>query len=159
MRKKALFFIAAALVLTTLQGCTYIAQFLSLVPEKPNVYLRDVKIESANFSRVQTKIILDLENKGLNPLQLFNINYELLLDDVVVGDGTLNDGLNIAPNDTQTISIPLAIKPTNALVSLLNVAQEGHLPNARVKGDIAFGTWLGTLVLPFDKVISKPEAR
>lgn len=145
-------------VLTSLSSCMHLAQAFGLLPQKPEIALKDVSVKSLSFSGIELDVAIDLENKDVRPLFIAQLDFELWMNESAVARGQIPEALNIAPQESRTIGIPIKLKPSAALAGIIK-SLDGKTPDAKIVGSVTFNTALGALTLPFEREIMKASKK
>jgi len=141
-------------VMTSLSSCMHVVQAFGLLPQKPEIELKDVSIKSVSFSGIDLAVVIDLTNKDLRQLFIAQLDFELWMNESAVARGRIPEALDIAPQESRTIGIPIRLKPSAALASLTK-SLNGKTPDAKIIGSVTFNTVLGALTVPFEREIIK----
>lgn len=141
-------------ILTSLSSCTHLAQTLGILPQKPDVELKDVSVKAASFSGIDLDVVIDLTNKDVGRLFIAQLDFELWVNESAVARGQIPEALDLAPQESRTIGIPIKLKPSAVLAGLVTSLDSKTL-DAKIIGSITLNTVLGSLSVPFEREIMK----
>lgn len=143
-------------VMASFSSCMHLVQAFGLLPQRPEIDLRDVSVKSVSFSGIDLDVVIDLTNKDVRQIFIAQLDFELWMNESAVARGQIPEALDIAPQASRTIGIPIKLKPSAALAGIAK-SLDGKVPDARIIGSVTFNTVLGSLTVPFEREIMKAE--
>ncbi len=152
MKTKIIAGIFAILVILLIAGLYLFSQIQEKEAFK-NVEMDFESVEIKNIDLQQITLNLNLKayNPNKIPATLDGADYEIYLDGIYIGNGTLNEQLIIPPNETKIARSEVNIKYEN-LNRLLNITDEIVKNNGKVdimiKGN-AYVEFIGRINFPF----------
>jgi LEA14-like dessication related protein len=141
------------LLLAPLSGCVHMAGALGLIPEKPEIELADLKIESASFAKVEVTVVLNVTNRDHRVLRIDDLSFDLFFSENKLGSGAIREKLSVAANSSGQALVPLVLE-TKELVGAAMELMGGNPPEKmRISGVAHVRTWLGLIPVRFDRKV------
>jgi len=144
MPRTAVFMIIAA---TLLGGCKQFPNLGALGKVAPKVSFKNLKVQNIDFTKIDTKMVLEIENPYPVALKLADKSWTLGLAGSPFLDGADNEGLNIPANGTAPFKIPVSLKWKDAFALASAVKGEDHIP-FDFHADLGFNTPVGPVRVP-----------
>lgn len=107
MKRSALFM--AGMFLT---AC---ASVESMVPQRPEVALKNVTLGKVSLTEVQLDATLDVLNPNAYALNLAGIDYQVDAMGMTLGKGSTFEAIKLQPGVKQTVKLPLTLTTASAI--------------------------------------------
>jgi LEA14-like dessication related protein len=124
---------------------------VKLVPEKPEVALRNVELGKVSLTEVELHATLDVLNPNDYPLNLTGIDYQVDALGLTLGKGSALEAIRLQPHVKQTVKLPLRLNTASALKfgqAFYSPAQK-QLP-VTLQGTVKVSSPVGPLSLSFE---------
>lgn len=116
----------------------------------PPIRLGKLKLQNVGASRVDFGLDLDVDNDHGSSLFFENLDFRLEFAGVEVGDGTLDDGGEVAGASSGTMTLPFSVDYLDALEAIAAVAA-GEKLQVGLDADMDVDTPFGVLPLHVDE--------
>lgn len=120
------------------------------IPYKPDIDLEKIKFERFSFEETVAVLHLKLENKNDFDLGLNDLECEIWLSDVSIGNADLAKSTKLDKNGITFIDIPITFKPKDFGSALWDMIR-GRGTGYSIKGNINVDTPFGPMKLPITK--------
>jgi LEA14-like dessication related protein len=93
-----------------LNGCAELLELLKQTQiEKPNVRFSQVRLSDLSFDKADLMFSVEISNPNNVGINLSGFNYDFLLNENSFVSGNNSDPLQIQPNETSTIDLPVSL--------------------------------------------------
>jgi LEA14-like dessication related protein len=133
---------------------------MQLVPEKPEVALRNVELGKVSLTEVELHATLDVINPNDYALNLTGIDYQVDALGMTLGKGSALEAIRLQPRVKQTVKLPLTLNTASALKfgqAFYSPAQK-QLP-VTLQGTVKVSSPVGPLSLSFEDVKDLKEEK
>ncbi len=134
--------------------------FIFRTIQQPKITLKTISIKDVDdinllFINIPKSIILsvvlDVENPNFLGATVSNVNYQLFLNNIPVGEGSLPYSVYIPANGRTDVTTEVKISIASSIQTLLSILQQGSV-NAKVVGNIYIqAPIIGTITVPFNE--------
>ncbi|HZS74096.1 MAG TPA: LEA type 2 family protein, partial [Candidatus Nitrosotalea sp.] len=99
---------------------------------------------------IKLNLIFDLTNHGFFPVYIPNISYDLLVNEVNVGQGSSNVDVTINPGETKNFPILQDILTNSLRPAVSSIVDNGGILNLKISGTAYFKLLGLTIPIPFE---------
>lgn len=117
---------------------------------RPEVSVREVKLSGVGISGGSMNVVLGVRNPNRFRIDAPRINYQVLVDTVVIGKGLYEGDFSIRGRKTAEVRIPVKFKYSDIGTTgraLLNAGTVEY----RIVGDVSAASTMGTVAGPYDR--------
>ncbi len=149
--------VIALIIIAILTGGAF---FIFGTIQEPKVTLKTVSIkdvEDINLlfisipKSVILSVVLDVENPNFLGATVNNVNYQLYLNNIPVGEGSLPYSVYIPANGRTDVTTEVKISIASSIQTLLSILQQGSV-TAKVVGNVYIQVpIIGTITVPFSE--------
>ena len=140
----------AALAAATVAGAGGCASLGRASFAEPVVNFRNLTVSSLGLSGGSLEVELSVYNPNRFKLDATQLTYNLLIDSIPFGSGTLDDRFTVQENDSTVVRLPIAFTYRGVGEAGRQLIQTGTV-NYRVNGDVTVATPLGNFTRPYDR--------
>ncbi|NCN64838.1 MAG: hypothetical protein GW779_04385 [Candidatus Altiarchaeum hamiconexum] len=144
--------ILAILVVLVIAGLYFFSQIQEKVAfQNVEIDFEGVEIKDIDSQHITLNLNLRCYNPNKIPVTLDGADYEIYLQEIYVGNGSISERLTIPPDETKILISEVKVRYEN-LNQLLNIANEiikrGGKVNITIKGN-AYADFIGRISFPF----------
>ena len=99
---------------------------------------------------INVNLIFSLSNNGLLPVYIPDFSYELLINEISIGQGISNVDITINPGETKEITSLQNIKKESLLPAINSIVDSEGIMNLKVKGTAYFKLLGFDIPIPFE---------
>jgi LEA14-like dessication related protein len=132
-------------------GCVHVAEKIGLIPEKPEIELVDLKIQSASFAKINITVVLNVSNRDSRTVRINNLDFDLFFSGNQLGAGSIQEKVSIAANSTEQVAVPVALDTKGLIGAAVELIGGSAAGKARIRGNARIETWFGLISVPFDR--------
>ena len=130
-------------------------EFPSVIPvfHKPEISFRGINIKDMGMLRMEFLLTWEIVNKNNFALDIDEFKYDLMVNNALWAEGTLNNVSQIRANSTTVIPLDITISSVNLVTQIIDIINRGSGVNFSTKGNIKVNgnvPGLENLGLPFD---------
>jgi LEA14-like dessication related protein len=138
--------IAVCLALFVLSGCGFLARRAAL--KNCQYSLSSVELAEATLSDMTLAVGISTKNTNDVDVEVDRMNYEFFINGKKAFEGTMGQGVKIAPGRTETVTTSVNLNYIE-LGSALAQAVKDEQANYDVRGTAYLSSSLGTFAFPF----------
>jgi LEA14-like dessication related protein len=140
----------AGLLAVTALSLVLSASRCSSVFERPELQFRGIRVNSIGFDGASLEILVDVYNPNSYRLGLERLSYDLAIENVHWGLGSLTTPIGVEGGDTATLRLPLDVS-WSRLGDVGREALRTGSVNYGVSGEMTVATSLGNVNVPYSK--------
>ena len=118
--------------------------------KEPVVTFKEGRVTGLGLTGGSIEVVLDVYNPNGYRLDGSRLTYTIMVDSVRFGDGEYNQRFEVQKGETSTVRLPLSFSYAGVGAAGRQLMQTGSV-EYRVKGDITFGTPIGSFTRPYDQ--------
>ena len=145
MRKLAMVVAVAALGLTG--GCKSLGKQAFA---EPAVNFRELQVNGLGLQGGSVDVVLSVYNPNGFRLDATRMTYQLMIDTVQFGEGTVDQRITVQDKDSTIVRIPVNFSYAGVGAAGRQLLNTGTVPY-RVRGDLTVATPLGNFTRPYDQ--------
>ena len=145
MQMRAAIAVIAAAV--TISGCKTLGRQAFA---EPQVNFRELRVNGLGLTGGSIDVVLSVYNPNGFRLDATRMTYQLMIDTVMFGSGTLDQSIQVQEKDSTLVRIPVNFTYAGVGQAGRSVINTGTVPY-RVRGDITVATPLGNFTRPYDQ--------
>jgi LEA14-like dessication related protein len=138
---------AAAVMLTVAGGCKSLGSSSFLQPE---VSVKSVTVNGVGLTGGSVEINLNVYNPNRVALDASRLTYQLWVDTLRFGQGSMDKGFHIGSKDTAVVRVPLEFSWSTLGSVGRELLNRGTVPY-RVNGDITVASGIGNHTIKYDQ--------
>ena len=99
---------------------------------------------------INLNLIFSLSNNGLLPVYIPDFSYELLINEISIGEGTSSLDITINPGETKNITSLQNLKKDSLLPAINSIVASEGIMNLKIKGTAYFELLGFDIPIPFE---------
>jgi LEA14-like dessication related protein len=103
------FLLLLAVIPGMIFSCATVDEALRDTVRKPTVSFQSAELEALSFSRADMRFVLEIDNPNPVGIRMAGFDYDFQIDDTSFVSGEQSEGVNIAPRESSTVSIPVSV--------------------------------------------------
>ncbi len=148
----------AVLGLVSLSGCAFLTALLADVISRPTLHFERAELKNISFDGLTLGLHWRVDNPNDVGIKLASIGYGLTIDGHALARGENNRGLELAPNGSSQVELPLSVRFVDLGQALAALYQKREVPWG-ADGHFGFGTPAGVIKVPFQTQGKLPVPR
>jgi len=137
---------AAVCLLLAVVRCSHFAGLF----EKPQLEFRGIRVTSLGLDGASLEILVDVYNPNSYRLGLQRFSYDLAIEDVPFGSGSIESPLFVSGHETKTATLPLGVNWSRLGDLGREVLHTGSVQYG-VSGEMTIATSLGQVRVPYSR--------
>lgn len=118
--------------------------------KEPVVSFRNVRVGGIGLNGGTLDIVLSVYNPNGFRLDASRMTYQLFVDTLALGSGSMDSHFSVAPRDSADVVLPLRLSWNGVTNAGRRMLSDGTVPY-RVTGDLTVGSGVGDFTIRYDR--------